>query len=94
MAGIEPASERIEPRTSTSVGDCFSCWKQVNHPTKPSTSRSDPKVRLRMERGHPGGTPVLWRLLHLRPENGMGRRGLARDHELYSTAYAAKGRVA
>jgi len=38
MAGIEPASERIEPRTSTSVGDYCSHCKQGNHPTRPAAS--------------------------------------------------------
>jgi hypothetical protein len=51
MAGIEPASERLEPRTSTSVADLLSREGKRDQQKLTLTSHSNPKALFRMARG-------------------------------------------
>jgi len=74
MAGIEPASERIDPRTPTSVV-CFWCHLvDQNKQNFYKISRSDPKVLFHTLRDVMYGTSTLWRPLCYRLKSGAGRR--------------------
>ena len=47
MAGIEPASERIDTRTSTSVAVCFSSLsglQTTKEPTQPAAGTRKPRL--------------------------------------------------
>ena len=76
MAGIEPASARLEHRTSTSVEGLSFHRRLVNLQTNPAAIRWSPKALFRMGHGNTYGTPTLCRLFNYRLENGAGRRGL------------------
>jgi len=76
MAGIEPASARLEHRTSTSVEGLSFHRRLVNLQTNPAAIRWSPKALFRMRHGNTRGTPTLCRLFNYRLENGAGRRGL------------------
>ena len=76
MAGIEPASARLEHRTSTSVEGLSFHHRLVNLQTNPVAIRWSPKALFRMGHGNTCGTPTLCRLFNYRLENGAGRRGL------------------
>jgi len=73
MAGIEPASERIDPRTSTSVASLWSRnWPDYLQNRK-AAIRSGPKALFRNPRGVGGGSLTLWRP-HLLPVRRRSRR--------------------
>jgi hypothetical protein len=76
MAGIEPASERLELRTSTSVSDFYFRFGSENLKPKPAASRLNPKVLFRVNHGFLRGTSALYRLSWYRLKSGSGRRGL------------------
>ena len=82
MAGIEPASERLERRTSTSVADLYSYCRLGDPQPTFATSRLDPKALFHAIRDLTHGTPTLCRLSYDRLEYGSGRRGLSRPCEL------------
>jgi len=73
MAGIEPASERLEPRTSTSVVGLVCRWQPSEGQNWLQASRLSPKALFRADRGVPCGTPALWRLILL-PAGGRNRQ--------------------
>jgi len=59
MAGIEPASERIDPRTTTSLV-CFLCHLILRNKQKQDEiSRSDPKALFHAPRDMVHGTSTL-----------------------------------
>ena len=76
MAGIEPASERLEHRTSTSVEDNYFHCRIANLQAIPRAIRLSPKALFRMRHGNACGTPTLCRLSNYRLESGAGRRDL------------------
>jgi len=87
MAGIEPASERIDPRKSTSVvGRGLS--SQRPHPT--GTLYDQPLI-FRTCSGVVCGTPPLFRPIRHRVEDGAGGRALIKESGCYVIAYAARG---
>jgi len=62
MAGIEPASERFNPRKSTCV-EPLECRQRQEESQNPMlTIRSGPKALFRNPRGLNCGTLTLWRL--------------------------------
>ena len=75
MAGIEPASERLELQTSTSVSDLVSRRLAVDLQPCHSAIRSSPKALFRASRGSARGTSALCRLSHDPLKYGAGRRG-------------------
>jgi hypothetical protein len=79
MAGIEPASERLSPRISTSVVTCCFHWKSPKGQTKLPISQLDPKVLFRSAYGKLTGTLTLLRPLYHRSEGGVGGRDPLRD---------------
>jgi len=62
MAGIEPASERFDPRISTSVADFLSRDGQATPANLKTASRSDPKVLFCTAHGRLHSIPALYRL--------------------------------
>ena len=76
MAGIEPASERFEHRTSTSVEGNYFHRKIANLQAIPKAIRLSPKALFRIGHGNACGTPTLCRLSNYRLESGAGRRDL------------------
>ena len=76
MAGIEPASARLEHRTSTSVEGLSFHRRVGNLQTNPAIIRWSPKALFRIGHGNACGTPTLCRLFNNRLENGADRRGL------------------
>ena len=76
MAGIEPASERLEHRTSTSVEGNYFHPGIANLQAIPRAIRLSPKALFRMGHGNACGTPTLCRLSNYRLESGAGRRDL------------------
>ncbi len=94
MAGIEPASERLDPRISTSVVVLVCRQRTSEQQNDPQAIRLDPKVLFCTDRESPYSTPALWRLLPHRQESGKGRRGLTRRPCALVFAYAARGIVA
>jgi len=75
MAGIEPASERLDPRKSTSVA-CWGCRRRsLKRQNWPAASRLDPKILFRAVSGVVRGTPPLWRPI---PSPGGVRDGWTR----------------
>ncbi len=74
MAGIEPASERLSPRTSTSVVACFSslsCPQATQGHAQPAAGTRKP--RLGTLSGLVHRTLALCRPSRLRPESGSER---------------------
>ncbi len=59
MAGIEPASERIDPRTSTSLFDLLFHLLFRDQQNKQQAIRSGPKALFHAEYGNLHGTPAL-----------------------------------
>jgi hypothetical protein len=59
MAGIEPASERIDPRTSTSVVDLGFHLSFRDQQKKRQAIRSGPKAFFHTDHGYLHGTPTL-----------------------------------
>ncbi len=59
MAGIEPASERFDPRTSTSVVDLLFHLLFRDQQNKQRAIRSGPKALFRADHGKPRGTSAL-----------------------------------
>ena len=94
MAGIEPASERIDPRISTSVVDLDFRQVAQDQQKRQSASHLNPKALFRINHGSSYGTPAFWRPLPHRQENGRGRRGFSRKPLVLILAYAARGRAA
>jgi hypothetical protein len=94
MAGIEPASERIGPRTSTSVVDLACRWWLQDRQKRSPASRMSPRARFRTGSGFRCGTPALCHPSCHRQEFGTGGCGSSREPVLLSSAYAAKGRAA
>jgi len=86
MAGIEPASERIDPRTSTSVANLVYRSRQEDLQNMTAAIRSGPKALFRNPRGVGGGNLTLWRPLCYRSGSGAGRRDLRRGHLLITLA--------
>ena len=76
MAGIEPASERFEHRTSTSVEGLKFHLRLENLQTLPLAIRLSPKALFRKWHGIICGTPTFFRLFNYRLEIGADRRGL------------------
>jgi len=76
MAGIEPASERIDPRTSTSVvALCFrSEAGELQTGSELSAQARGPSFAPFAARG--AAPLALWRPLHHRPGSGVGGRDL------------------
>ena len=72
MAGLEPASERFDPRKSTSVVGRGSS-SQRSRPTRPPC---DQPLIFRARSGVVRGTPPLSRPIRHPVENGAGGRGL------------------
>ena len=75
MAGIEPASERFDPRASTSVVRPLCHWMPETDKTfiQPVTQTREPSFVRLVTLSH--GTLTLLRLSRERPENVAGRRG-------------------
>ena len=61
MAGIEPASERIDRQISTSVVDLFSRRPIHDQQNERPASRLDPKVLFHAAHGKLHGTCAFWR---------------------------------
>ena len=76
MAGIEPASERLEHRTSTSVEGNYFRYRVANLQATPITIHLSPKALFRIRHGNVCGTSTLCRLSNYRLKNGAGRRDL------------------
>ena len=94
MAGIEPASESIVPRKSTSVVAC------LFSPIDPQTTKENNqlaagarKLLFRTISGVLCGTPALCRPDYDRLESGVGGRDSTRSQTQSLTAYAASGRA-
>ena len=75
MAGIEPASERLERQTSTSVADLRFRQQGVDLQPPKSAILLGPKALFRATRGKLRGTSALFRLSCDRLKFGAGRRG-------------------
>jgi hypothetical protein len=76
MAGVEPASERLDPRISTSVVVwLFSLGTPQTTMVIASPATRTRKPFFRMIRGATCGTPTLGRPVYLRLEIGVGGRG-------------------
>ncbi len=92
MAGIEPASERLNPRISTSVARLCSRRRPEVWQNRQSASRWDPKALFRPERGMPVGTRGF-----LAPASTTGQGAGWADvtsrggHAANSLTYAARG---
>ena len=88
MAGIEPASERIDPRTSTSVVE-FYLLQKCKNPTKLTSAQ--PLCLSHSTR------QTAWHSGFVSPDPTIGRRSMRADEVVYrplcfvSKAYAAKG---
>jgi len=94
MAGIEPASESIVPRISTSVVAC------LISPIVPQTTKENNQLAagarellFRTISGVMCGTPALCRPDYNRLESGVGGRDSVRSQTRSLTAYAASGRA-
>jgi len=74
MAGIEPASERIDPRTPTSLVHFLFDLNLMNEQKQIEAIRLDPKVLFHTSRGMRYGTSTFWRPLCYRLKSGAGRR--------------------
>lgn len=59
MAGIEPASERFDPRTSTSVVDLLFHLLFRDQQNKQRAIRSSPRALFHADHGKPRGTSAL-----------------------------------
>jgi len=75
MAGIEPASERLDPRKSTSVAGWACRHRSFSRQTWPAASRSGPKALFRAVSSIMRGTTPLWRPI---PSPGAVRDGWTR----------------
>jgi len=75
MAGIEPASERIDPRTSTSLSVCsFSPNLLQMEKVQVWPAAGARKPLFHTFSSLPCGTPTFCRPVYLRSENGVGGR--------------------
>lgn len=74
MAGIEPASERIDPRTPTSLVHFLFNLDLMNEQNQMEAIRLDPKALFHTSRGKMYGTSTFWRPLCCRLKSGAGRR--------------------
>jgi len=94
MAGIEPASERFVPRTSTSVVPRFSRRTVLKGPRTGRPATEARKLLFRTFSCLLCGTPAFLRPLYLRLEDGVGERGLTSETIRFPLDYAASGRAA
>ncbi len=91
MAGIEPASERLNPRISTSVVALICRQRNPEQQNDPPAIRWDPKVLFCTGRESLCSTPALCRPHPHRQEIGRGGRDLTRRSFALVFAYAARG---
>jgi hypothetical protein len=95
MAGIEPASEKIQYQTSTGLaGHLFSSEGCPPSRENDPTSRSGPKALFHLQHGIAGGTPAFSRPYLTQPELGRGGRDPLRGQALcYGLGRNRKSRV-
>ena len=88
MAGIEPASERFDPRNSTSVVGRGSSSQR----SRPARTLCDQPLIFRAGSGVVRGTPPLSRPIRHPAEGGDGGRGLIKgDRLLWSQRLRGEG---
>ena len=92
MAGIEPASERIDPQISTSV---VGCWiRQLVYKRQKTNwlTAGTRKLLFHTGSGIMCGTPTFWRPLYLRSEDGVGGREPTRGSWLIFYRLCSEGK--